>query len=276
METTSAHPPLSAGAKEHTPPPGVTEQQVAAPAPRPKRPTRRRLAAIAAGALLAVIATAAVAAPAAAQDNQNDTTARIVARKINDGRIEFGLQVSQGTGSWSEPQLPARRFFPANAQEGRWLTSSPLTLTSRATQTQTSRLSVGGAHWCWLKSDGTIRCSGDNDLGQADAPSGQFTAVSAGFSHSCGIRTNGTITCWGSNWFGQTDAPDGQFTAVGTGLLSCGLRTDGTITCWGEDETGNTPELDGRFIAVSGGEDFTCGLRSDDTVECAYHLLTQH
>ena len=85
--------------------------------------------------------------------------------------------------------------------------------------------------------DQAVACWGDNSVGQAQPPSGRFTAVTTGNWFSCGLRTNGTIACWGRNpdWdFGQSDAPSGQFTAVAAGgSSSCGLRTNGTIACWG-------------------------------------------
>ncbi|MYC46041.1 MAG: hypothetical protein F4121_13500 [Acidimicrobiia bacterium] len=54
---------------------------------------------------------------------------RIVARKLTDGRIEFGLQQRRTNESWSDRMLPSRRFFPANAQVGRWLVSSLVSTT---------------------------------------------------------------------------------------------------------------------------------------------------
>ena len=44
---------------------------------------------------------------------------RIDARRLADGRIEFGYQPEGG-----DRLLPSSRFFPANAAVGRWLTSS--------------------------------------------------------------------------------------------------------------------------------------------------------
>ena len=55
--------------------------------------------------------------------------ARIVARRLADGRTEFALQQRRSDGQWSDRQLPRGRFFPAGARPGRWLASTPLTLT---------------------------------------------------------------------------------------------------------------------------------------------------
>ncbi|MXV89209.1 MAG: hypothetical protein F4121_09275 [Acidimicrobiia bacterium] len=62
--------------------------------------------------------------------------ARIVARKVADGRIEFGLQQRLADNSWSDRMLPSRRFFPTTATVGRWLVSSPLTLRTGAAESE--------------------------------------------------------------------------------------------------------------------------------------------
>ena len=54
---------------------------------------------------------------------------RIVARKLDSGRIEFGLQ-QRHSDTWENRQLPRVRFFPTTAGVNRWLTSSALTLTA--------------------------------------------------------------------------------------------------------------------------------------------------
>lgn len=53
---------------------------------------------------------------------------RIVARLIDDGRAEFGLQSGGESGDWNARILPQRRFLPAGAAIGRWLVSSPLAI----------------------------------------------------------------------------------------------------------------------------------------------------
>lgn len=53
---------------------------------------------------------------------------RITARRLPDGRTEFGLR-RWLTTRWSDVLLPASRFMPADAATGRWLTSTPVDLT---------------------------------------------------------------------------------------------------------------------------------------------------
>ena len=53
---------------------------------------------------------------------------RIVARKLANGKIEFGLQQRQDDASWGGRLLPSERLFPADAEFGDWLASSPLTV----------------------------------------------------------------------------------------------------------------------------------------------------
>ena len=55
-------------------------------------------------------------------------TVRITARRLANGRTEFGLQMRQGS-DWSATHLPPSRFFPADAAPGGgWLRSSEINL----------------------------------------------------------------------------------------------------------------------------------------------------
>ena len=194
---------------------------------------------------------------------------RIVARKLTDGRIEFGLQQRDSDDTWDDRRLPRVRFFPTTARTNRWLASSPLTLATARTDRRYVAVSAGNAHTCALRADGTITCWGSDALGQADAPVGRFSAVSAGGNHTCGLRIDNTIACWGHDAFGQADAPVGRFSAVSAGgNHTCGLRIDNTIACWGWHEHGQTDAPAGQFRAVAAGRSHSCGLRTDASIAC--------
>ena len=80
-------------------------------------------------ALLAVLGGAVVSTAAAAQEAATeDVEVRIVARKLDSGRVEFGLQQRQSDDTWGERRLPRVRFFPTTATVDRWLASSTLDL----------------------------------------------------------------------------------------------------------------------------------------------------
>ena len=138
-----------------------------------------------------------------------------------------------------------------------------------------SAVSAGDSHSCALLTDGTIQCrpnhEGDNEYGQADAPTGAFSAVSAGQWHSCGLLADRTIQCWGNNQDGQANAAAGSsFSAVSAGgRHTCGLRTDRTIQCWGNNQDGQANAPTGSsFSAVSVGQWHSCGLLTDGTIQC--------
>ena len=61
------------------------------------------------------------------EQSDDDTTVRIVARRLGSGKVEFGLQVNLA-GQWSDTLLPELRFFPVEARSGRWLRSSRIDL----------------------------------------------------------------------------------------------------------------------------------------------------
>ena len=54
-----------------------------------------------------------------------DAEVRINARRLDDGRVEVGLQ-QRGDSVWANRQLPDARFLPPDAEAGRWLNSSPI------------------------------------------------------------------------------------------------------------------------------------------------------
>ena len=67
------------------------------------------------------------ALPGADATSDRSGTVRIVAQRLEDGRVEFGLQPQDGS-SWGERILPSPRFFPVNARVNRWLSSGPIEL----------------------------------------------------------------------------------------------------------------------------------------------------
>jgi hypothetical protein len=76
------------------------------------------------------------APPGTDQDSDQDDTAatsdgadvRIIARRLSNGKIEFGIEQRQSNGSWGGRQLPRARLFPVRPDVGRWLVSSPITV----------------------------------------------------------------------------------------------------------------------------------------------------
>ncbi len=89
-----------------------------------------RTVAAAAAALAFVAAQAWGPAPAGAQEapGQEMREVRVAAQALDDGRVEVALQERAPGAGWSERVLPARRFLPADAEPGRWLWTSTLTL----------------------------------------------------------------------------------------------------------------------------------------------------
>ena len=202
-------------------------------------PTRRMIA-------LALLAAAIVAAAVAldlpsAAAQSDDERGRIVAQRLADGRTEFGWQPSGAARV-----LPRARYFPADAQVGRWLNSSPVEVEGEAIGRINARLHADGRIEFAFTPTGRERILTDARYFPAEprpnrwlrsteitiGPMLRYVAISAGDYHTCAIDETGAIACWGSDdglewntetkeweevYVGQTDAPEGSFTAVSAG-----------------------------------------------------------
>ena len=244
--------------------------------------TARRAAAAALAALAAVAAIlAADLTPPAAAQSEDETTGRIVARRLDDGRVEFGWQPSGAARV-----LPRQRYFPANATVDRWLRSSPVevggaeigrinarllsdgriefafTPTDRERITPQARYFPAAARVDrWLRST-------EITIGPPVAP--RYIAIATNTSfHTCAIRESAAIECWGRNAFGQADTPEGSYTAVSAGWAhTCAIRESGAIECWGGNAFGQADTPEGSYTAVSAGFTDTCAIRESGDLEC--------
>ncbi|MCY3807561.1 MAG: hypothetical protein OXG91_13940, partial [bacterium] len=197
----------------------------------------------AAAVLIAVLTVSAIPSAGSAQEGVEESAGgasevdvRIVARRLDDGRVEFGLQQRDADGSWGERLLPSRRFFPATAGVGPWLASSTLTVTVPAPAASPS------------------------ETPQVPPPEPGAALVAAGSFHTCAINARGGVDCWGDNPFGlrigdpsihQARSPvpvrgltDAVAVSVGgsaSGGLSgptCVVHRDRSVSCWGSDTHG--------------------------------------
>ena len=249
------------------------------------------LAALTAVAALAAILAADLTPPASAQ-SEDLTTGRIVARLLEDGRVEFGWQPSSGARV-----LPRQRYFPTNARVDRWLRSSPVEVGGVEIGRINARLWSSGRIEFAFTPTGGERIAPQSRYFPADARVGRwlrsteitigppadeapsYIAVAVGRTNTCAIRTGGAIECWGRNWYlegnerresGQTDPPAGSFRAVSVGdEQSCAIRDTGELVCWGYSRYGGRHTGAGNYTAVSNFSWSTCAIReSDSAIEC--------
>ena len=197
---------------------------------------RASIAALTALAAIAAIIAADFTAPAAAQ-SEEETTGRIVARRLDDGRVEFGWQpTGGGFGRELTPDgnaifryvarvLPAQRYFPTDATVDRWLRSSPVEFGEQAIGRIEARLlSDGRIEFAFTPTDGEriepparyfpadarvdrwLR-STEITIGPPADEAPSYIAVAVGRTNTCAIRTGGAIECWGWNNDGQATPP---------------------------------------------------------------------
>ncbi|MGM0558589.1 MAG: hypothetical protein ACQEVA_19545 [Myxococcota bacterium] len=157
---------------------------------------------------------------------------------------------------------------------------------------------VGSGHACALLSNGRVRCTGDNALGQAgtgvvserirhsdDALWLQDVAsISASDAQTCAV-SQGDVWCWGANDGGvvapssarslpypiqRTDIQAVESVDVFDGT-ACALGQDGSVTCWGgteslEPQKVSSIETDVRQVVVGGT--FRCALLASGQISC--------
>lgn len=135
------------------------------------------------------------------------------------------------------------------------------------------KIATGNDHVCGIKNDGTVLCWGQNHLGQAVNPIGQFMDITAGAFYTCGLRMSGEVECWGDNNGNHSSPPMmTSFTSIDaprsyTVGHVCGVLSSGAIACWGDFQQGIIPSGT-DFAAVGTGEFHQCALKNDGSIAC--------
>ena len=92
-----------------------------------KRPGKSHLVMIVIGMVLGAIALGAAQAAIS-----TTTEVRIGARRLDDGRVEVGLQQRGDDDGWGQGELPTARFLAVDTEPGKWFYSSEVELTVTA------------------------------------------------------------------------------------------------------------------------------------------------
>ncbi|MBN2525172.1 MAG: hypothetical protein JXR76_02180 [Deltaproteobacteria bacterium] len=133
-------------------------------------------------------------------------------------------------------------------------------------------LSAGNNHTCVLLSDNIVECWGSNYNGALGRDTGDeivglnpkpveglylrggatVAALSAGSYHTCAMLSDSTVECWGLNTTGQLGRDTGDENFVIMPKPVVGLSLDAGVT----------------VAALAAGENHTCALLSDSTIQC--------
>ena len=260
---------------------------------------RAAVAALAALAALAAIIAADFTVPISAQSG--DTTGRIVARLLDDGRVEFGWQPTGGART-----LPTKRYFPASIDHNRWLRSSPVEVGGAEIGRLNARLSEDGriefaftptdgeqitpqARYFppdarvdrWLRSTEITIPASD---GERATSAGDEQATSSDGEHATSSDDE-RATSAGDEQATSSDgehasSSDDEHASSTDGEHASSSDDEHAASADGEQATGSDEERatstdeeraisnDGAFTAVSAGGEHTCGLRENGAIEC--------
>ena len=128
---------------------------------------------------------------------------------------------------------------------------------------------------CVHLDDGSVRCAGSNDFGEATPPDdlGPVAQIGVGDTHGCALTISGEVRCWGWDGGGQS-SPPGDLGAVAqlsvSEYHSCVLTVSGQVRCWGDDRDGrSTPPVDLESVAqLALGDSHSCALTVSGEVRC--------
>jgi alpha-tubulin suppressor-like RCC1 family protein len=139
------------------------------------------------------------------------------------------------------------------------------------------KISAGDYHAIVLLDDGSIKCWGDNRVGQCNPPifDRPVTSISAGNAHSMVLLDDGSIKCWGDNSKHQLDIPDFGGRKViqisSSYIHNMVLLEDNTVICWGYDDDNtilSVPHFGGKkVIKISAGGINFIVLFDDGTIQ---------
>ena len=182
-------------------------------------------------------------------------------------------------------------------------TTDPLSYVGTPSTDRFTKIAVGQAHVCAIKTDATVKCWGatkasgsEEAFGQADVPSNHqnstFSDIVASDYHTCAIldgqnnQVEGEVVCWGDELpydpykpqtVGNTSrifAPDHpyppthRFPQISSGVYhNCGISVNRDLVCWGG--TIESPAMvQGPFKTLDLGLLNTCAIRDNGHIQC--------
>ncbi|MCF7968414.1 MAG: hypothetical protein K9K68_04535, partial [Methylococcaceae bacterium] len=136
---------------------------------------------------------------------------------------------------------------------------------------QFKQLSLGQMHGCAITSENKLLCWGRNDaMPQSGQATGRYLSVAAGDDHTCARTIKNKVQCWGNNQNGELNVPPGKYRQLDArGDHSCAITDARQLTCWGDRAFTAFPQTQvGPFVKVATGQLHGCVLGQDGLAKC--------
>lgn len=132
-------------------------------------------------------------------------------------------------------------------------------------------IAAGHRHTCWIRTDGNIRCSGQDKDGETAPTNGNWAQVDAAEELTCAMGLGGSLSCWGGGETPLHEPPTASFLRFDMGHSSaCGWDGASTISCWGTDTAGEgiATSYDEALRGFSMSKFVRCDLEDDGKTTC--------
>jgi hypothetical protein len=178
---------------------------------------------------------------------------------------------AQMAASASVEAVPSTQGTTGQTRAMAMMGDDPLPPVPDETKEKFSTADAGASFVCGiLKKDKSLKCFGQNDVGQSSPPKGQFKQLSLGSTHGCATTLQNKLLCWGrSDARPQPGQATGRYLSVAAGDdHTCARTVKNEVQCWGNNQNGELNVPPGKYRQLDARGDHTCAITDARQLTC--------